>query len=330
MLFRFGDFVVTNRPCRKQKRKSFPRRRRNWFTHLMLIAEFKASKKAAQFVANFSQFLTIVAVKLVRWDIETRSRRLPAWNRQGSSTSRYRRRSATCMGDFGSLGCWKDQLCKGTITREQDFVSQNPNSSHQSSGTGIPAYSHPPRKFASPTPVGLTVLFILCIILGGLGFVGSCAGGVMFAFQQQFQAATLKNAPPDQVEMQKKINESQADFLIANIALLASNLIIAPLILCGGIAGLMRKPWARSLLRNALIAAATFITIRMGLGVVAQLSMLNVIADAAGDASTAAIMQASFVAGIIFGLVFFLAQLGFYIWGIIYLNKPHIKAHFQG
>lgn len=192
----------------------------------------------------------------------------------------------------------------------------------------------------TPAPGALTVICILCLILGLLGFVGSCFGVVMLAFQSMIMDSLLGNVPssPD-MEFQKMNLAAQDGFRIPNMILMGINLIVGSILFIGSIGCLQRKESFRNILRTGLLAAIVYSVLKMILAVVAGLStpgaMRAELEKLPKDADFATIeglvtMTAMFTwIGIAFAVVLGLALAGFYVWSRSYLNRPEIVKHFS-
>lgn len=191
------------------------------------------------------------------------------------------------------------------------------------------------------TPGALKMLCVFCIILGALGLFGSIVGIGGLMFQQQISEFQMDMAPPEQLELQTKMAEAQASFFIPNMLLAICNLFLAPLLLVGGAAVLMKKSWGQKIFSLALISATIFVLIRFVVGGFMQMqifgllkeSMLSQIpsgSDAAGAAAAGSmetIMMASLYVGIAAGIVMALGLAAFYFWGWRYLKKDSCQQY---
>ena len=198
-------------------------------------------------------------------------------------------------------------------------------------------YQTPPSGGRAPTaaPGGVAVICIFCIILGALGLLSSCIGAIGTGFQSQIQEMQQNVGDPNQQAMQKKLAEIQNTYTIPNLVLILANFIVAPCLLAGGIGVLSRKMWGAKILNIGLLMAIGYVAIRTVIGMIMQFSMMGAFKDAvkqgAGNAQGAqaaeSIMTGAFYAGIIFGVIWALILIGFYLWSWTYMNKEHVKSY---
>lgn len=180
----------------------------------------------------------------------------------------------------------------------------------------------------------LITILIFTLILGGMGLAGSLIGIVGLAFQSTVAEMQPTAADP----MMIKIQELQQDQLVPNLIMFVLNLAVAPLLLVGGIGGLMRKRWAHRLLRIGIMCAIVFVLIRAIVGGVMQYQLMNELGammeqQAGGNQKEAAMMSQFMGIGLIIGIVFSFfytaAFVGFYIWAWIYMNCEKARRYFD-
>ena len=184
-------------------------------------------------------------------------------------------------------------------------------------------------------PSGLKTICIICIVLGSLGLLGSLMGLVGLLFQQQFTEFQQSVSDPVQHAMQEKMLEAQSSYYIPNVIMTLCNLVIAPLLLVGGIGVLSKKGWGQKILSRALISAAIFVLIRTVLTSFLQFKVFALMKETmtaqipAGQQSGTmeTIMTASLFFGFAVGLAFALAFAAFYYWSWRYLKKDHCQGY---
>jgi len=179
----------------------------------------------------------------------------------------------------------------------------------------------------------LKTIFILCLILGGMGLVASLFGVLGLALQSTIADMQPTASDPITTRMQ----EMQQSQMIPNAIMIVLNMFVAPLLLIGSIGGLMKKKWAHRLLRIGLVAAIVFNIFRGVVGCVMQYQLMNALGAAveqqAVNAQQAAMGNGMVTAGmavaIIFSVVFTLAYVGFYIWCWIYTKNEKTQRYFD-
>jgi len=218
--------------------------------------------------------------------------------------------------------------------------------------------SLPEGPYSGPPPTGrrpglLTTLCVLCIALGALGLFNSLFGGFMLIVGRQFQQFVMKSqaqtpgVPPEmqeaQEEMQTEIYAIQEKYLWALGGGLIFRFVASALLLVGGIGALALKPWGRQVLIAGCAVAAPFVMLDAILQSLISMENMTVM-----NSYMERIIQASpanqtpeklegFIRGI-FGFIkivsiavlglLAIAKIALYIFGLIYLHKPHIKALF--
>ncbi|MCA9202462.1 MAG: hypothetical protein KDA59_05440 [Planctomycetales bacterium] len=218
----------------------------------------------------------------------------------------------------------------------------------------------PPRVEASPAteslkrpsrPGWLTALSIITIMLGGLGLASAVMGIVT-----TIAAPYLQNAmqPPANAQIDP-MTQLQLDMNRAQYTLLAKlfwpligfgigHVLVAGLLLTGGVMSLMKKPFGRTLLVATFLLAILFELCRSYLTGVQMMETYEIMNEYMGQMAGAmpgpappgmgqmmttmskviVIFQAV-VAGI-----WLLVKLVFYATSYVYLRRPDIRQHFDG
>jgi hypothetical protein len=218
--------------------------------------------------------------------------------------------------------------------------------------------SLPEGPYSGPPPTGrrpglLTTLCVLCIVLGALGLFNSLFGGFMLVVGHRFQQFVMKSqsqtpgVPPEmqkaQEEMQTEIYAIQEKYLWALASGLVFRFLASGLLLVGGSGALGLKPWGRQVLIAGCAVAAPFVmldAILQSLISMENMTVMNSYMERmiqATPGNGAPQNVEGFIRGMfgfikiasiaVVGLIA-LAKIALYIFGLIYLNKPHIKALF--
>jgi len=181
----------------------------------------------------------------------------------------------------------------------------------------------------------LKTICIICIVLGSLGLMASLLGLVAILFQSQFAELQQNMAAPGQQAMQRKIIEAQSSFQIPNAIIGICNLIIAPMLLVGGIGVLRKKSWGQKLLSRGLISAAIFVLARAILTSFFQFQIFGVMKETMTanlppgpqSGTMESVMTASLFFGFAMGFAMALALAAFYFWGWRYLKKDTCQQY---
>jgi hypothetical protein len=207
-------------------------------------------------------------------------------------------------------------------------------------------------------PVWLKVMCIVSICLASLGILVSIAGLFGQLMIDRTEAATVKfmdalqqGIPQQTKDLQKQLQHEIADvqryWQSVNLCLAGVNLLVAGILLAGGILALRMKPGGRKLLLAALAIAAVFVFIRLfaEAGMQWQISktmgpFMEQVMQSATPPGTAvppaqrqmmqkmsrSIMVFSMLVGFVTTLSLALVKIAFYVAGIWLLRRPHIKA----
>ena len=207
-----------------------------------------------------------------------------------------------------------------------------------------------------PPPIGrtgwLTVLCVLCIVLGALGIfnsllgtVGAVAGNAMQkAFQPTIKTGGMPQDMQDaQEKFQEDLNAVQMKYFWATVPALAVRFVVALLLLIGGIRSLSLVDAGRKMLLVGCGAAIVFELAHSILQSVVSMDMMTAVnsyvlqltetmpQNNGPDMSRVlpTIVRASVIASLVFAYVIALAKIALYIFGLIYLRKPQIIARFN-
>jgi hypothetical protein len=218
--------------------------------------------------------------------------------------------------------------------------------------------SLPEGPYAGPPPTGrrpglLTTLCVLCIVLGALGLFNALFGAFGLVIGRQFQQMVMKSqsqtpgVPPEMQEAQEKMQTEiyaiQDKYLWALGGGLVFRFVASALLLVGGIGALALQPWGRQVLIAGCAVAAPFVlldAILQSLISMENMTVMNSFMERMIQASPdngAPQNVEGFIRGM-FGVIkiasiavlsiLALAKIALYVFGLIYLHKPHIKALF--
>jgi hypothetical protein len=209
-------------------------------------------------------------------------------------------------------------------------------------------------------PVWLKAVCVVSIVLGSLGLLMATTGVVMTLLADRVQASTMKwmttfqgagGLPPEVSKIQQELMVEtaaiQQRWLPINLLVLAVGVVVASLLLAGGIQALRMKSTGRKLLLAALATAAVFelgrvvpttlmqweISKLMGpymQRIMEASSPKGVAMPPAQRKTVQTVMRSSMVAGALIGLTTALGmavvKIAFYLGGVWLLRKPHIVA----
>ena len=218
-------------------------------------------------------------------------------------------------------------------------MSQNPFESTPSLPNAGPRPA--PNAAESVTqqkPTGLTVVPVLCLVLGVLGVLTGLLGMLMVFFQKE--ASSFQNLQANQapgiVELQAKILEFQQTQTIPNLIFHGCNLIVGALLIIGALGVLGLQESKRGLLRNTLLCATIFVVLRGFYYAWVQYSSMNLISGMTlpngSDTATFTFqtaMQVGFIIGIAFAVAWAAILVVFYLWSRSYLGKESVVPLFK-
>lgn len=216
--------------------------------------------------------------------------------------------------------------------------------------------SLPEGPYAGAPPSGrpgtLTTLCVICIVLGALGLLNSVLGAAGVVGGRQLQAM-LRARPspglsPDLQEAQEKLqddmNAALSKYLWPLIAGLVIRFGVASLLLLGGIRALSLHESGRKVLLVACALAVPFELVQSILQSVINLenmTAMNSFSESlaselskgngapnsvAGFAQT--FMRAVMIGSLVVAYVIALAKIILYVFGLVYLQKKHIRGLF--
>ena len=158
--------------------------------------------------------------------------------------------------------------------------------------------------------------------------------------QEQISEFQMDIVDPSQHEMQGKLAEAQASYFIPNMFLSICNLVIAPLLLIGGVGVLIKRRWGQKILSLALISAAIFVLVRIVLTSFLQVQIFGIMkesmleqlqtgpaAKGPAEGTIETIMIASLYFGLALGVIIALSFAAFYFWGWRYLKRESCQKY---
>jgi hypothetical protein len=186
-------------------------------------------------------------------------------------------------------------------------------------------------------PAGVNPLCAILLSLGVLGLLGGLVGIASQFFQPK---QTAPHRDPKLAEVNAEYETRMAGVLkdtlrIARIVLPFS-ILSSGLLVAAGISGL--KLCGLGLLRCALVVSVVADLAAMAAGTLAQVKTMAVFRWYF-QASSGVIplppgfdvgMQFAVYTGMFFGAGWFVVKMGCYVWGLIYLGKPAVRAAFAG
>ena len=200
-------------------------------------------------------------------------------------------------------------------------------------------------------PGWLTALCVVCIVLGALGVLNSLVGTAAVLagpkFQSMFQPRPTAGVPDDMLQAQQdlmdEINAVQKKHLITTLVLLAFKLVAAVLLLAGGLRCLGLNEGGRKLLLIACGVALMFEVVHSILQTMINLEMMTATNSATekfestinsnSPPGTAPVMKwiirGAFIGPMITSYFMSLLKSCLFVFGLIYLNKKHIKGLFK-
>lgn len=187
-------------------------------------------------------------------------------------------------------------------------------------------------------PTGITVTSVLCIIGGTFSLLSGLMQVVAQIVGTAYAGAFIPAGVAGDAQRQW-MNELQAaatKYLIPNIGLGCASCIVGIGFVVGGLALLKPTPWARTWVRNVLLAAIVIEVLGMLIYIVTQVEMFPILqrqfdvmmpqgGGGGGNAPSPVIFKAIQTGAMYFGYgmtVFWsLAKLGAFVWGRSYLNQ---------
>jgi hypothetical protein len=190
-------------------------------------------------------------------------------------------------------------------------------------------------------PGALTAILVICLIMGIMGLLGSCMGGVALGVQNSLQLQGANMGDPAQQAIQEKMQEMQSQQFIPNVIMIGLNFIVAPLLIIGAIGCLSRKAWGHGLLVKGLLVAVFYVVVKTVLTIVIQVATMGSVGEVMQEAMAqqggappqaaemmGGAMKIGMVVAIVFAVGWALLQLGFYIWSWTYLRKDEVQRYF--
>ena len=186
---------------------------------------------------------------------------------------------------------------------------------------------------------------IVAIVLGGAGVATALMGAVGLVIGKQLQAAFSGPNPPGmsqelqdvQRQAQQQIQAVQDRFWVVNLLVTGAHLVVASLLLTGGIQALRRVRPGRKILLTACLAAIAFELVRGSVQAVMQIQVLSVTMNFFEQMMDASMEQAAelaewlawisrlaMVAGLLLAVGWILVKLVFYSVAAWYLRKPAV------
>jgi len=199
-------------------------------------------------------------------------------------------------------------------------------------------------------PGGLTAICVIVLVLAGLGILGGLLGAVGQLASQQMQSAFSGMNQPgmdnDLAEMQMEMNKQmmgvQKKWMPITLSFLAASVLVSVGLLLGAIFSLQAKPVGRTILSWSLVLAILVdggeliptIMAQMETVDVMKASMGKMMQSQGGNAPPgSAEMMSGFMSigayvGIAFVVIWAVLLIGFYLFSLVYLGKPHVAAYF--
>ena len=214
--------------------------------------------------------------------------------------------------------------------------------------------SLPEGTYAGPPPRGrpgwLSALCVICIVLGALGLMNSVFGTIGLVVGPSFQRFMAAQPQPGMTEELKKAQENfqedmykiQRKYIWPLSVSMLVRVVVCTLLLVGGIRALSMVEKGRKLLIVACSIALVFDLLQAILQLVIAVENMTVTNEfmevmASQGGSTPKEVEAviktigSVIRFLVLGMVcvFALAKIAFYIFTVLYLQKPHIMALFK-
>jgi hypothetical protein len=229
------------------------------------------------------------------------------------------------------------------LPRELDAMSDAPASWDPYAPPQVPQVA----AAGGALPPGLKAICIIAIILGVLGILISCGGVASMAIGPALQAAfgmpAQAGMDPELVRAQEDLQGQMAaigkEYLPFTIGTVVVHLLAGFALLLGGILTLKISATGRSILLTGCVLAVLYELVNGVLNVVMQMRMAPIVerfmeqALQRGGQAQMPSAFGQFMLVIMFvtlgiSLVSMLVKIGFYIFSVIYLKKPHVAARF--
>lgn len=185
------------------------------------------------------------------------------------------------------------------------------------------------QKANNMAPTGLTIISILCLVLGALGLLGSIMsflGPIFVSMMESTFEQLAEQASTDRQRDALLANAQMArDNVFWGIVFGAINLVVASMLIVGSIFCLARK--SPKILQLGTLLAAIFVLGRSILAFIfTQLPMMKNMKALAENNPGQEIGQ---WVGIVVGFVIAIAMVGFYLFCHFYLKRASITEYFS-
>jgi hypothetical protein len=208
-------------------------------------------------------------------------------------------------------------------------------------------------RSASNRPGWLTALCVVCVVLGALGLMNALMGtaGALAGpyLQALIQPKPSPSMPPEmqqaQQDLQDELQAVQDRYFVPLVAWIALRFIAALLLLIGGLQCLSLRESGRKLLIAACAVAIGFElshAILQSIVNMENLAAFNSFGDtflqSMPEGSQASpgmqnamrsLLRGTIIAGLVVFYLLVLLKVGLYLFGMIYLQKLHIRALFK-
>src|SRR5262245_49421436 len=207
-------------------------------------------------------------------------------------------------------------------------------------------------RLTSGRPGMLTVLCVLCMVLGALGMINGCFGAVGLLVGKQIQRVVTSAQPPTgmpkdihdaQMEMQRAMYAIQDKYIWALSIGLIWRFAAGALLFVGGILTLMGREQGRRILIAGCLIAAPFVlldAILQSLIAVENMTVMNSFIETMTASTSGQQVPAGFegtmramsgaikIGAVAVTTLLAVAKLALFVFGIIYLQKDHIRGLF--
>jgi hypothetical protein len=208
----------------------------------------------------------------------------------------------------------------------------------------------PPR--AGGRPGWLSLLCVLCIVLGAMGLVNTVMSTAGLLMGEQFQKIVQAQAKADgsdkmqeaQAKLQNEMYAVQQKYWWPLIVGLGARLVVAALLLVGGVRAMGLSEGGRVTLLVACGVALPFelaYAILQSLIMIENMTAMNSFAEAIaseipkqGEAEgiqkfVQTVFRGTMIVSMVVLYLFSIAKIGLYVFGLLYLQRPHIKSLFH-